>query len=128
MANVFISHRGFDKVEAERLAEEIRRCGHDVWLDEWQLEIGQSLVGEINKGLLTATYLVLCFSDAGVTSPWMSREWMSGLARQLNGDGIKLLPARLTGGSPPPILADLKYADLVTDWATGIKELCSAIK
>ena len=46
----------------------------------------------------------------------MSREWMSALARQIEGAQVRLLPVRLTGGSPPPILADLKYADLVTDW------------
>src|SRR5689334_15660780 len=28
MANVFVSHRGADSAEAERLAEEIRRAGH----------------------------------------------------------------------------------------------------
>lgn len=98
MASVFISHRGSDVAEAERLAQEVRARGHTVWLDEWELEIGKSIVAEMNKGLSDATYVVVCFSDTGVTAPWMSREWMSALARQLNGEGIKLLPVRLTGG------------------------------
>jgi hypothetical protein len=57
----------------------------------------------------------------------MSREWMSVLARQLAGAQVRLLPVRLTGGSPPAILADIKYADLAAGWSKGLAELCAAI-
>jgi hypothetical protein len=46
----------------------------------------------------------------------------------LEGQQIRLLPARLTGGTPPPILADIKYADLVSDWAIGVHALSDAIR
>jgi hypothetical protein len=128
VANVFISHRGSDIREAERLADEIQRAGHQVWLDEWNIGLGDSIVGQINEGLEGATYVVLCYSSAGIMSPWMGREWMAALAQQLNGRGIKLLPILLTGGSPPAILADLKYADLVQNWAEGVAELLQSIR
>ena len=128
MANVFISHRGSDAQEAERLANEVRSAGHQVWLDKWNISLGDSIVERMNEGLEGATYVVVCYSSAGVTSPWMSREWMSALARQLNGYGIKVLPVRLTGGDPPAILADLKYADLVSDWSQGVSELLRAMR
>jgi hypothetical protein len=128
MANVFISHRVQDLAEAERLSREVEAAGHKVWLDEWEIGIGDSIVGEIQKGLQGSTYVVLCFSAAGVMSPWISREWMSTLARQLQGHPVKIRPVRLTGGEPPAILADLKYADLVADWTSGIASLLAAIK
>lgn len=128
MANVFISHRGADVPPAERLAQEIRNAGHQVWLDEWELNIGDSIIGKMNEGLSGATYVVLCLSAQGVDAPWISREWMSALARQLNGHSVKLLPARLTGGDPPAILADIKYADLVADWSRGVSDLLKAIR
>jgi len=128
MANVFISHRGGDISEAERLASEIQAKGHKVWLDEWELKIGDSIVGEIEKGLTGTTYVVMCFSDSGVSAPWISREWMSTLARQLNGENVRLLPVRLTGGQSPAIIADIKFADLVKDWNEGFKQLNDAIK
>ena len=128
MANVFISHRGSDTQEAERLAGEIRAAGHQVWLDEWNIGLGDSIVERMDEGLAGATYVVVCYSASGVTSPWMGREWMAALARQLNGYGVKLLPVRLTGGDPPAILADIKYADLVKDWSKGLSELLRAIK
>jgi hypothetical protein len=81
----------------------------------------------MNAGLEGASYLVLCYSETAVLAPWISREWMSALARQLNGDGIRLLPVRLTGGQPPALLADLRYADFVHDWATGLADLLRAI-
>lgn len=128
MASVFISHRGVDQDAAERLAKELRKRGHVVWLDAWKINLGDSIIEQINDGLSDSSYLVLCYSDAGSTSPWMSREWMSMLALQLDGARTRLLPVRLTGGSPPAILADLKYADLVADWSTGVDTLCDAIR
>jgi hypothetical protein len=126
MANVFVSHRGSDAAPATRLADAIRSAGHIVWLDEWEIGIGDSIPERIDQGLGKADYVLVCFSNEGVTSPWMGREWFSTLARQLNGQGIKVLPVRLTGGGPPPILADLRFADLVANWDEGIERLLRA--
>ena len=57
----------------------------------------------------------------------MSREWMAALAQQLNGYEVKVLPVRLSGGKPPAIMSDIKYADLVKDWNQGIAELLNAM-
>ena len=128
MAKVFVSHRGSDLSQAERLAEEIRNAGHDVWIDAWEIETGDSIVGQINNGLADAEYVVLCLSVDGVMSEWISREWMATLASQLNGKRVKLLPARLSGGELPVILADIKCADLVSDWTKGMSDILKAIR
>jgi len=128
MANVFISHKTADTQEAEHIGQEIKNAGHNVWLDAWEIETGDSIIEEIEKGLGNADYVVLCLSMDGVMSKWISREWMSALARQLNGDGIKLIPIRLTGGDLPAILADIKLADLVADWSQGVQELLRSIR
>ena len=113
MAAIFISHRGRDQAEAPRLASELSVAGHDVRLDVWDLHVGDSVVEWMNSGLKGSRYLVLCYSSAGTLAPWIDREWMSSLARQLNGEDVRVLPARLTGDDAPAILADIKYADLV---------------
>src|SRR5687767_12911652 len=128
MAKVFISYRKADIREAERLADEIRNAGHEVWFDEWKINLGASILGDINQGLEDAAYVIICYSAEGIMSPWMGREWMSALARHLNGVNVRILPVLLTGGHPPPILADMKYADLVQDWDQGLKELLRAIR
>jgi hypothetical protein len=127
MANVFISHRGADTDAAERLAVEIQRAGHPTWFDEWQISVGDSIVARIEQGLHGSHYLILCYSSSGM-SPWMDREWMSALARQLSGHNVKILPALLTGGKPPAILADMKFADLVADWDRGVQAILKALR
>lgn len=128
MANVFISHRKADDALSEQLARELQTAGHKVWFDEWEINLGDSLIERMNQGLEGSAYLVLCYSSSGVDSPWMSREWMSALARQLSGHQAKVLPILLTGGQPPAILADIKYADLTKDWSRGVAELLRAIR
>lgn len=128
MANVFISHRVADLAPAERLAEDIERAGHKVWLDEWIIDIGDSIVQRIDEGLSGSSYLVLCYSEAGVRSPWISREWMSALHRQLEGHDVRILPAMLTGDDAPAILADIRAADLRTDWDAGLARLLKSIR
>ncbi|MEV6233707.1 toll/interleukin-1 receptor domain-containing protein [Saccharopolyspora shandongensis] len=128
MSAVFVSHRLADEDLAERLATDLRERGHDVWLGTWKIGLGDSIVEKISEGLSSCSYVVLCYSDEGSASPWMSREWMSALSRQLDGTGVRLLPVRLSGGSPPAILADIKYADLTADWAGGLAVLCSALE
>ena len=128
MANVFLSHRVSDVALAEKLAEQIKAAGHQVWFDEWEINIGDSITARMNEGLSGSAYLVLCYSADGVMAPWISREWLSALARQLDGQNVKILPVRLSGGTPPAILADIRYADLVKDWDTGAKQLMNAIR
>ncbi|MGH9752144.1 MAG: toll/interleukin-1 receptor domain-containing protein [Blastocatellia bacterium] len=48
MANIFISHRKSDDKPAELLANEIRDAGHVVWFDEWNISLGDSIVGRAN--------------------------------------------------------------------------------
>ena len=127
MANIFISHRKADTEPATRLSKEIRDARHQVWLDEWEINLGDSIVERVNEGLEGASYVVLCLSESGM-SPWVNREWMSSLGRQLSGHSIKVLPVLLTGGERPAILADIKYADLVADWSKGVGELLRALK
>lgn len=129
MAHVFVSHRKADTQQAESLAEALRNAGHQVWFDEWKIDLGDSIVERMNEGLEGAAYVVVCYSSAGVNSPWMGREWMASLARQLNGHSIKLLPVVLSGdGSPPAILADIKHANLIHDWPKGVSELLRAMR
>jgi hypothetical protein len=128
MADVFVSHRVADVDLARALAVDLRAAGHDVWLDEWAIGLGDSIVERMNSGLTDTSYLVLCYSADGVLAPWISREWMSALARQLSGVPVKILPLRLSGGEPPAILADIRYADFVSDWGIGLRELLTAIR
>lgn len=128
MPKVFISHRGADTEEAEKLAQRLRdECGCEVRLDAWEIEIGDSIVAWMEEGLATSRFVVVCYSKHGVDAPWMSREWQSALARKLNGAGIGILPVYLTGREGPVLLADVKAADWMGDPDAAVKAVCRAI-
>jgi len=128
MTRVFISHRGLDTALATRLATDLARKGnYQIWLDVWQIDIGDSIVGRINEGLTGDVAVILCLSSLTDNSAWMDAEWMSALARKLNGENVKLLPVRITGKAVPPILSDIKYADLMSDWDSGIDAIHKAL-
>lgn len=128
MSSIFVSHRNSDVEEAEYIASRLRERGHDVWLDAWTIDIGDSIVERMNEGLSGSTFLVLCFSSEGSLSPWMSREWFSSLARQLNGENVKLIPVLLKGGEVPAILADIKYADAAKGLDSAVSAVIQAIE
>jgi hypothetical protein len=126
MAEVFISHRKDDAALAEKLAVEIRNAGHKVWFDEWEIEVGDSIVEKVNDDL-EVSHFVFCYSSSG-SSLWTDREWMPTLARQLSGYNIKILPVYLTGKEGPILLYDLKAADLIKDWSKGVAALLRALR
>ncbi|GAA0251812.1 hypothetical protein GCM10010492_60300 [Saccharothrix mutabilis subsp. mutabilis] len=128
MAAVFVSHRTVDKAEAGKLVLEIEKRGHRVWFDTQEISVGDSIVGKINEGLAGADYVVACFSSADPSSAWMAAEWMSTLARQLEGGNVKLIPVLLPGGVAPAILTDRRYVDLSQDWSVGIDIICTALR
>ena len=88
MARVFVSHRGVDTVSAERLAQDLTAAGHAVWLDVWEIVVGDSIVERMNAGLTAADVVVLCLSTAGVEAPWIVREWAPTVARWLEGHRV----------------------------------------
>src|SRR5690349_14304361 len=101
MVRVFVCHRIVDKEAAAKLAFEIERQGHRIWFDSLEIKVGDSIVEKISEGLADADYVVVCFSSADQSSPWMGREWMSTLARQLEGENVRLIPVLLSGEVPP---------------------------
>jgi hypothetical protein len=127
MAKVFVSYRTADMGQAMRLVRELEAAGHVVWIDQREIALGDSVLGRMSEGLRDAQYLVLCYSSIGVESPWTAEEWESFRTRQLEGQRVRLLPVKLSGGEAPAILAHLKYVDLVRDWRGGVEQLLKVL-
>ena len=127
MTTVFVSHRGADSYAAARLASDLREGGIEVWLDLDEIRVGDSILERMNVGLERASHVIFIFSDEASLGPWMDREWLSALARQLEGEDVRLLPARIGASTGPSILRDIKYADLANDWNSGVAALRAAV-
>jgi hypothetical protein len=106
--HAFLCHASEDKPAARDLANALIKCGAEVWLDEWEIRVGDSIVQKIDGALGTVSHLIILLSNNSVDKPWVRKELSSALMRQLSQNAIKVLPVRLDDCTIPPILADIK--------------------
>ena len=75
MSKVFISHAGEDKeTVAIPLAQLLKQRGIEVWLDEWELTVGDSLRRKIEKAISEASFGIVIVSPAYMRKTWPARE------------------------------------------------------
>jgi len=90
--DVFISHASEDKDEVVRpLAHALREAGLQVWYDEFELKIGDSLRRKIDKGLAKSRFGVVVLSQAFFDKGWTNYELDGLVTRAVTGEQI-LLP------------------------------------
>lgn len=56
---VFLSHSKKDKQFIEKVANDLRSCGIDVWYDEWEIPPGESIRKKIFEEGITSCDLFL---------------------------------------------------------------------
>jgi hypothetical protein len=89
--DVFISHASEDKEKFVRpLAELLKSMGISVWYDEFQLKVGDSLRGNIDKGLASSRFGVVVISAAFFKKEWPQRELNGLFAREIEGQKVIL--------------------------------------
>jgi hypothetical protein len=124
----FLSHTSADKTTARRLALALAQAGVDVWLDEWEIRVGQSISHKIEDGLTQCDYLILLLSPAAVESRWVAGEWRAAFWREMDSGKVVVLPVLASKCAIPPLLRDKKYADLSESFDRGVKELLDGIE
>lgn len=92
-ADVFISHASEDKAQvAEPLATMLGEQGYVVWFDKFRLTVGDSLRGEIDKGLSTSRFGVVVLSPSFFAKQWPVRELEALLALEDASGRKRILP------------------------------------
>jgi hypothetical protein len=82
--DLFISHASEDKEEFARpLAEALQALGVEVWYDEFQLRVGDSLRRSIDKGLANSRFGVVVLSSAFFAKNWPQYELDGLVAREM---------------------------------------------
>ena len=91
--DVFISHASEDKNDVVRpLAVALQDAGLNVWYDEFELRIGDSLRRKIDRGLARSRFGVVVLSQAFFGRGWPEYE-LDGLVTRANSGEQILLPA-----------------------------------
>jgi hypothetical protein len=124
---VFVSHSSKDKPFVRKLVEAIQKHLLNVWVDEHEIKVGDSLVGKISEALKGADYLVIVLSQASVSSRWVEQELNAALTNQISGKGV-VLPVLLEDCELPILLRDRLYADFRADFNVGLQALLAAFE
>lgn len=116
---IFVSYTKTDSGVALRIIAALKAAGLQPWIDQEEIQPGDSFIEKMNSGLTAASYVLLLVSPASLASRWVNREWMSALARQ----STVLLPLLIERCTLPPLLSDLVYIDLTEGTEAGIQRL-----
>jgi formylglycine-generating enzyme required for sulfatase activity len=125
--SIFISHSSQDAVNSRRLAEDLKRAGLQVWLDEWNIAVGEGITDKLQSGLISADYLAVWLTRASVESGWVGREWQSKYQAEIADNSTIILPLLAEDCTIPPLLADKKYADFRSNYMTGMADLLRSV-
>ncbi|MDA4108912.1 toll/interleukin-1 receptor domain-containing protein [Mycolicibacterium holsaticum] len=116
---VFISHASADKPTVRAITQALKDSGVNVWLDEADIRVGESITEGVTSGLVSSDLLLLAFSHQALQSRWVKRELNAFFMTAMANDK-PIVPCRLDDSDPPALLADIKYADFRDDFAAGM--------
>jgi HEAT repeat protein len=123
MSHIFISYNQDDADFAAVLMMHLEKAGFDTWLDKDRLRPGSDWSEEIDRGILTASAVILVMSPSSRTSEYVTYEWSCAL-----GAGIRVVPLLRRETEIHPRLRRLQYLDFrgsVRPWDGLIRELQS---
>jgi|GEM_PF-6691043 len=123
MSYVFLSHSQIDKPFVHRLASDLIRLGHKVWMDEISINIGDNIAKEIQKGIRECDFLIFVASKSAMTSNWVEIEWIAEFWKGTNSGKTNILPILIEDCELPIFLQNIRFADFRNQYETGLAQL-----
>lgn len=123
---VFLSHASADKPLVRQIADGLDAAGIEVWLDEADVRVGESIPEAVTAGLAASDALLFAFSKEASKSRWAQREINAFFVIAMSS-GKPILPCRLDNSEPPTLLADIKYADFRDGIDAGLPALLGSV-
>lgn len=127
---VFISHSSQDKERfVNDFANRLKEKGIDVWLDQWKMLPGDSLIDKIfNEGIADADAFIVIISENSVNSKWVKEELNLGLINRLQKQ-TKVIPILIDSVEPPEVLKTILWEklDKVNDYNKAFNRIINSI-
>ena len=121
MSSVFISHNSLDKPWVRKLAKRLTEDGIGVWLDEAEINIGDSLIDKISSAIDQTKFVVAVISSNSIESRWVQKELSLAMAKEIGGHQVTVLPLLIQKCTLPPALRDKLYADFTIPGAFEVE-------
>lgn len=125
--DIFISHSSRDKPAALQLANTLNFCAVDVWLDDWELEVGQSLTDELGRAMDESRFIAILITANYNKTVWTKTEYKKALSREQKEGRTVLLPLIVGEAEIPDFIEDKIYIDLRQNYFAGIVRLVGLI-
>ncbi len=110
--SLFLSHTGDDKPFVRQLRDDLLAHGVPrVWLDEAEIEIGDSLIEKIDEGMKLSRYIAVVLSTKSIKAPWVKKELDVAMNREIAGGEVVVLPLLYEKCELPEFLKGKLYAD-----------------
>jgi len=113
--SIVISYSHEDSDFVEELGAHLFKNRVPVWIDRWELKVGDSLLKRIEDAITKADALIVVLSKTSVKSEWCKKELTSGLVIELEAKSVFVLPVVIDDCEIPLFLKDKLYADFRKD-------------
>ena len=127
LGKVFISHSSADKPFVRELAQSIESAGFQVWLDEKELLVGDSLPRKISEAIKSASVVLVVVSEASIKSKWLAFELNQATQNMVEGK-CRVIPVVIEKVELPPEVTGLLYADFTTNKEHALSSIITALK
>ncbi len=113
---IFLSHTSGDKPFVRQLRKDLKDRGvKNVWVDEAEIELGDSLIEKIEEGMKGARFVGVVLSSKSVKAPWVKKELETAMTREISRGEVVVLPFLYEKCDIPPFLTGKLYADFTSD-------------
>ncbi len=81
---IFLSHSKKDKLFIEKLANDLQKSGIDVWYDEWEIPVGESIRRKIfEEGITECDLFFVYLTENSIPSYWVQEELDGALIHEI---------------------------------------------
>lgn len=135
---VFLSYVREDASQVDRLVQDLRKRGIEIWLDREQIQPGERWQEAIHNAIHTGLYFIACFSKnySSRDKCFMNEELTTAIdqLRQYPSDRTWFIPVllsecevpnRIVGGGET--LRSFQWVELFRDWDSGLRRIVSSI-
>lgn len=128
---IFLSHTGADKTFVRQLRKYLLEHGVPrVWVDEAEIDVGDSLTAKIEQGMKETRYIGVVLSGKSIGAPWVKKELDIAINREIASGEVVVLPLLYEKCSIPAFLQGKLYADFTTseEYANGLSKLLRRLR
>jgi hypothetical protein len=125
--HLFLSHSSKDGRWVSQFAEHLNLCGVDVWLDSWELRVGDDLHERISDAIQKSRFVGVVVTRNFNESKWIKGEVHQALSREKTEERTIVLPLLASGGSLPAVLSAKKFLDCDAEYWPSLVRLSGLI-